>query len=286
MMRVDSGAPLRRVMRNVPGARRGWQMARAAWQRVRPFPTPRYAAETPRIGRHKDPYDPFLPPTALTLAEAAMSEDAARFVLSVLDKLQPAGEAGSRYFYIASREKFGRYWRYADLLTMLWAAATFLRPRAYLEIGVCRGRSAAVVGALVPACAIYGFDLWGGDYAGAANPGPDFVRGELRAAGHVGDVVLIEGDSRQTLPAFLRQHPDLFFDLVTIDGDKSVAGCATDMANALSRLKIGGVLVFDDLPAVPALERVWDRVVRRDRRYASWEYQNGHFGVAVAVRLA
>ncbi|OGO50563.1 MAG: hypothetical protein A2148_02590 [Chloroflexi bacterium RBG_16_68_14] len=215
-----------------------------------------------------------------------MSDEAVDFVCGLLARLTPReGSATGQYFYRWAQAKFGKYWRHADILTALWAAATLIRPTSYLEIGVHRGRSAAVVGAVCPQCAIYGFDLWIPEYGGASNPGPAFVQGELRAVGHRGSVALVSGDSRKTLPAFLRQHPDLYFDLITIDGDKSVLGVATDFANALPRLKVGGVLVFDDLPAVPVLGRVWQRVIRRDRRYVSWEFGHGQLGVAVAVRL-
>ena len=94
-----------------------------------------------------------------------------------------------------------------------------------------------------PQCAIYGFDLWVPDYAGGPNPGPEFVQEELARVGHEGDLVLESGDSRTTLPAFLERHPDLYFDVITIDGDKSVPVVASDYANALPRLKIGGVVV-------------------------------------------
>ncbi len=259
---------------------------RAAWERVRPFPVPRYPANTPRIGGD-DPLDPFLPPTALTLGAAAMSAEAVAFVDAVLGRLSPSDKRdGGRFFYQYSQAKFGEHWRYADILTTLWASATFVRPRNYLEIGVWRGRSAAVVGAVAPQTAIYGFDLWTPNYAGAPNPGPEFVRGELRAAGHEGSVTLLSGDSRETLPAFLREHSDLYFDLATIDGDKSVLGFASDLAVALPRLKVGGIAVCDDLLVVPALGRVWEKVVRRDSRYVTWEFAEGELGVAAAIRMA
>ena len=269
----------------MPGARNIAHGLRAGWERVRPFPLPRYVANTPKAGSG-DPLDLDLPPSIATLAAAASSGDAAAYVSGVLDKLTPdAGATAGRYFYHWAQARFGKHWRHADILTALWAAATLIRPGSYLEIGVHRERSAAVVGSVAPHCAIYGFDLWIPHYAGAANPGPEFVRGELRAVGHSGDVELVSGDSRATLPAYLREHPDLYFDVITIDGDKSVRGVGSDFASALPRLKIGGAVVFDDLPVAPALRRVWDRVVRRDRRYVDWEYCEGTRGVAAAIRI-
>jgi len=226
-----------------------------------------------------------LPPTALTLGAAAMSEEATTFVMALLEKLTPSDDyALEAFHYRWSRDKFGRYWRFADLSTALWAAATLIRPASYLEVGVNRGRSAAVVGAICPSVSIFGFDLWVAGYEGQPNPGADFVRSELTAAGHRGDVTLVSGDSRRTLPAFLEQHPALFFEVITVDGDKSVGGFAHDLACALPRLKVGGVLVVDDLAAVPALRRVWRKVIDEDNRFVSWEFTDAGHGVAAAVR--
>lgn len=253
--------------------------------RVRPFPRPRYTPDTPRLGGF-DPLDPFYPPSMQTLAAAATSEEAACRVADAIGKLSDMDEyRAAEFFYRFGLDKFGKHWRHADQLTTLWAAATLIRPSAYLEIGVCRGRSAAVVASVRPQCAIYGFDLWIPEYAGSPNPGPDFVGKELRAAGHEGELVLESGDSRRTLPAYLARHPDLYFDLITVDGDKSVAGVASDYASALPRLKVGGVVVTDDIAMFPRLRRVWRGMIERDARFVSWEYEEGGRGVSAAVRV-
>ncbi|MEX1255870.1 MAG: class I SAM-dependent methyltransferase, partial [Dehalococcoidia bacterium] len=251
-------------MRSVPGARplvrgfrSGLKQARQEWANVCPFRLPRYIPNTPRIGG-SEPLDPFLPPGAETVGAAAMSPEAIEYVLDFVQKLTPSQELTEQLsYYLWSRERFGASWRHADLTTALWAAATLIKPNSYLEIGLRRGRSAALVGSLRPECAIYGFDLWIPDYAGVDNPGPEFVREELRRVGHTGEVVLVSGDSHQTVPAFLRQHPDLFFDVITVDGEKSVPGVADDFANTLPRLKVGGVLIYDDLPFFPTSRRIW-----------------------------
>ncbi len=253
---------------------------------MRPFRLPRYIRGTPRIGGD-DPLDPFLPPGAETIGAATTSPEAIDAVLAVTEQLTPSNELTSQLaYYLWSRERFGRSWRHADLTTALWATATLIKPDSYLEIGLRRGRSAAVVASVRPRCAIYGFDLWIPDYAGLENPGPDFVRDELGRAGHTGEVTLVSGDSRETVPAFLREHPDLYFDVITIDGAKSVPMVAGDFANTLPRLKVGGALVYDDLPFFPTLRRVWNRVVRRDPRFVTWEFSGARTGVAVAVRVA
>ncbi len=142
-----------------------------------------------------------------------------------------------------------------------------------------------MIGATRPECAIVGFDLWIEDYAGVTNPGPEFVKSELQAVGHRGSVELISGDSRVTVPAFLREHPDLFFDVITVDGDHSALGAATDLANVLPRLKVGGIVAFDDIAGTLVLGRVWDQLVKSDSRYATWEFTDDGVGVAAAIRI-
>ena len=258
---------------------------RRAWDRLRPLPSPLYVTGTPKVGESA-PAGVFQIPNAKTLAAAATSEEAVCFVADLIDRLTPSDEiAGQQAYYRLAQAQFGRYLRYADLTTVLWAASTLIRPTNYLEIGVRRGRSSCVVGATNPACAITGFDLWVEGYADVSNPGPDFVRNELRAVGHRGDVELVSGDSRETVPRYLQEHPGLFFDLITVDGDHTTLGAATDLANVLPRLKVGGIIVFDDIVQVLALGRVWSRLVQRDSRYVTWEFTEDGDGVAAAIRI-
>ena len=252
--------------------------------RLRPFVRPRYGSDTPKIGG-TGPLDPYLPPTAETLGAAAMSHDASKAVQETLSKLTQNRDAqAGQVWHAMGRDKYGPHWRFADQLTLLWAASTLLKPTTYLEIGVCRARSAAMVAAVRPQCAIYGFDLWVPDYAGGPNPGPEFVQEELARVGHEGALVLESGDSRTTLPAFLERHPDLYFDVITIDGAKSVPVVASDYANALPRLKVGGIVVTDDLVLFPGPRRIWDAVIEREARFVSWVFRDAGFGVAGAIR--
>lgn len=258
---------------------------RHGWEQLRPLPRPHYVPSVPNTGGDS-PIEAYFPPTISTIAEAALSREAVEFVIALLEKLTPTDESrGQELFYRWAQGKFGKHWRHADSTTVLTAASMAVRPKTYLEIGVRRGRSAAVVGATAPECAIYGFDLWLEDYAGLDNPGPEFVRGELRAAGHTGPVTLVSGDSHRTVPVFLKEHPDLFFDLITVDGDHSLIGAARDLASVLPRLKVGGIIVFDDIASAPWLARVWRWLVKEDDRYRSWEYDDAGAGVAAAIRV-
>jgi predicted O-methyltransferase YrrM len=189
-------------------------------------------------------------------------------------------------FAVAGRSAAGSVWRYADIATVLAAAAELLTPQSYLEIGVRRGRSLCVVVSRMPACNVVGVDLWNEGYAGIENPGPEHVRKKAAAAGHRGSLELLSGSSHQVLPRLFRDRPRLDFDLITVDGDHTRRGAARDLRTVLPRLRIGGALVFDDIshPAHPYLHDVWAQVVERDRRYATWTFDDVGYGVAVAVR--
>ncbi|MBI4639080.1 MAG: glycosyltransferase, partial [Candidatus Tectomicrobia bacterium] len=107
-----------------------------------------------------------------------------------------------------------------------------------------------------------------------------------RRVGHRGKVVLTSGNSKETIPEFLQQQPELFFDLVTVDGDHSAEGARIDLQHVLLRVKVGGVLVFDDIchPLHPWLERVWDEVVGTNSNFVSEKYKDVGHGVAFAIR--
>lgn len=257
-----------------------------AWDRMRPIPQARYRPGTPQIGGQ---FDPGLIQSVnlQTIKEAAMSEEAHAFLTDLLQRLTPERDiSAQRAYYELSQAQFGKHWQYADLAHVLWAASTLIRPASYLEIGVMRGRSAAIVGGVSPDCAISGFDLWVGDYAGVPNPGPDFVRNELRGMGHRANVTLVSGDSGTTVAQYLREHPDLYFDIILVDGGKSVLGVATDYANVLPRLKVGGFVMTDDLALYPTLRRVWRKYIQRDSRFMAHEIFDVGYSVALAIRVS
>ncbi|MEW5868460.1 MAG: class I SAM-dependent methyltransferase [Chloroflexota bacterium] len=191
-------------------------------------------------------------------------------------------------YYLAGLERFGKYWRYADISTVLLSVAQLIQPKNYLEIGVRRGRSLAMVAVTCPHCEIVGFDLWIADYAGMPNPGPDFVRMEMEKLGYLGKLTLISGDSHQTLSRYFAKNPNSYFDLITVDGDHSEQGAEQDLLDVIPRLNIGGAIVFDDIshPNHPYLAEVWKKVVSSNPRFTTWEYTELGYGVAVGIRQA
>ena len=221
------------------------------------------------------------------IGERAMSKKVRGEAMGVLDSLDSDDYSDYLSAFVARGEELvGAAWRYADIVTVLHACSTLLRPNSYLEIGVRRGRSMAMVASTAPGCSIVGVDMWLDDYAGMENPGPDHIRAEMGRLGHSGDLELLTGDSHEVVPRLFRRHPGLSFDLITVDGDHTPRGARADLETVLPRLRVGGALVFDDIrhPAHPELFDVWKKTVAADRRYACWEFGEVGYGIALAVR--
>jgi predicted O-methyltransferase YrrM len=209
-------------------------------------------------------------------------------VLTVLEALEP--DAYSVYvsaYLKEGREKFGADWSYLDILNVLVACSELIQPRVYLEIGVRRGRSVAMVASTAPKADLYGFDMWVANYAGIDNPGPEFVESELRKLGASGRIEFVSGNSHETLPNFLTKYPELELDLVTVDGDHSDEGAREDLLSVLPKVARGGAVVFDDVshPLHPNLYQVWSTALQDcGLPFVSGTYTALGYGVAVAVR--
>lgn len=226
-----------------------------------------------------------------TIIQKARRAAAIRGVLDVLGRLQP--DSYSKYLsaYLSEgMEKFGEDWDYVDITNLLLSASSLARPRSYLEIGVRTGRSMAMVASATPGVNVIGFDMWGGgDYAGMANPGPDYVAAEMKRIGHQGSLNFVQGDSHKTVPAYFQENPGALFDLITVDGDHSEAGALDDLKNVLPHLSVGGILVFDDIqhPQFPFLLDVWRKALKSGPfPMRSFEYTSLGYGIAIGMRAA
>lgn len=210
-----------------------------------------------------------------------------REALDLLERLEPDDYAVYvADFYRRGLLRYGEAWRYADLITAALVAGDWARPTSYLEIGVRRGRTVCAMAKVAPHVDIAMFDMWLPNYAGMENPGAELVNRELDKVGHKGRREFIDGDSHITLPAYFQAHADRFFDVINVDGDHSVEGASQDLIDVMPRLKIGGVLLFDDVsnPYAPGLAGVWKRLVVDDPRWSTVTFDSVGYGVGLAVR--
>jgi len=188
-------------------------------------------------------------------------------------------------YYRAAMDKYGSAWWHLDIVNVLYAAAKLHPPKKYLEIGVRRGRSCVVVAKAAPAVNIMACDLWMQNYAGMENPGPEFVTKELHEHGHTGKTTFLNGSSHSLLPSLFNDQPELYFDLITVDGDHSENGAYADLCNVIPRLAPGGILVFDDIshPSHPYLLDCWRRATAPYSNLLTYEYVETGYGIAFAV---
>jgi predicted O-methyltransferase YrrM len=158
----------------------------------------------------------------------------------------------------------------------IWLVLAYLakttKLEGYAELGVRRGYSMAIVGARRKAAELVGFDQWISDYAGAPNPGPDFVKSELLKVGHKGLVNLVTGDCAVTVPAY---QSDRFFPLVLADADHSIDGVYRDIRNCLPLVAPGGFLIVDDLQDSNVLAG-WQMATSE---IATWTLQQDRVGI-------
>lgn len=231
-------------------------------------------------------YDPnLLGPS--TLVPDCVGSGTLRDVLKIFDQLEtdPYLEFVKSY-YRKGLVEFGDNWVFADIATVLHGICKNVRVQNYLEIGVRRGRSMAVVASMAPKCHMVGFDMWIPNYAGVDNPGAEFVRQELGRIGFNGELALIDGDSKVTVPRYFLDNPKTYFDLVTVDGDHSIGGATRDLKNVIERIKVGGFLVFDDICSSehPYLSSVWDRLVANNDRFVTYSFTETGLGVGFAIK--
>lgn len=139
------------------------------------------------------------------------------------------------------------------------AAIKEIHPRRILEVGVCPGdntarmiRSAQAFVANPGGIDYYGFDLFADPPAYEFDTTKvihkDGIMAKLRSTG--ANVVLVSGDTRQTLPEFVASKPAAM-DLIHIDGGHSIETVRSDWEACRRLIDKGSIVVFDDY---------WDRL--------------------------
>jgi Methyltransferase domain len=238
---------------------------------------------------HDHASDFYLPPLAgaSTFREAVSGAATIRAVLAFLDQVAPDVHIGFlKHFYTQGLERFGDSWVFADINTVLWGLTSRLPVTRYLEIGVRRGKSVSIVATHRPDVDIDAFDMWIENYAGMENPGKELVRSELAKVGHRGKIEFHDGDSAVTVPRFIRENPKVYFDLITVDGDHTLHGARRDLLNVIPRLKIGGIVVFDDISSQyhTELGALWREISGDEQRFSTYSFDEAGFGIGFAIR--
>lgn len=68
----------------------------------------------------------------------------------------------------------------------------------------------------------------------------------LRQAFPAAELILIEGDSTQTVPAWIAANPGQHFDLVHVDGGHTAEIAKADLEGAIRVARKGGLIILDD----------------------------------------
>ena len=192
----------------------------------------------------------------------------------------------SKVYYESLVKNHSKTSSYVDILKLLFVVSNKLQPENYLEIGVRRGRSMSMVVSNAPNVSLYCFDMWVKNYFQIEQFGEAFVRKEMKNIGHLGNINFFNGDSKKTLPIFFKQNPNLYFDLICVDGDHSYHGSKSDLLNIVNRVKIGGAIIFDDINSEehPFLLQVWKKYIMSRDDFSTVEFNEHGLGVGLAIR--
>lgn len=245
-----------------------------------------FQTETTFSENSRNWYEPVLAGPSTFVNDCTSSKTVSK-VLEIVQKLtEDEYLSFTKEFYKNGLKRFGENWRYADINTVLYGICQNMKINHYLEIGVRRGRSMSIVASLHPKASILGFDMWIPNYVGIENPGPQFVASELGRVGYQGDVQFISGNSHKTVPRYFRENPNAYFDMITVDGDHTYQGAIDDLKTVIPRLKVGGLLVFDDIcnSEHTYLKKVWNKITANKERFQTYEYEELGYGVAFAIK--
>jgi len=127
----------------------------------------------------------------------------------------------------------------AEELLYLTLLARGIGARLIAEIGFNAGCSSYSLLRYAPDATVVSFDL--GEHASVA------VNKKLIDKMFPGRHTLITGDSRETVPAFAADNPDLRFDLIFIDGGHHYEAARADIVNMRALSSNSTAIVMDDL---------------------------------------
>ncbi|OZF47018.1 class I SAM-dependent methyltransferase [Rhodococcus sp. 14-1411-2a] len=131
--------------------------------------------------------------------------------------------------------------RGADEAEQAYLSSLAARPSTKLicEIGFNAGFSSWAFLDASPDTTVVSFDLAAYAYSDAAKAHID----EHFPGRHT----LIQGDSHTTIAAYAKEHPDMRFDVIFIDGDHSVEGARADLDDLRALATAESVVIMDDI---------------------------------------
>jgi predicted O-methyltransferase YrrM len=200
--------------------------------------------------------------------------------LRVLHSATPQDTYIHQYFSHWQRE--GE--KFFDIYHLAFWWGTYRAPKRIMEIGTRTGISLAQL--LSPMMSYDGvrvvlFDLWSDGLAT-----PDLVKKHLNHLGIHTNIEFWQGDSRETVPAFMEKNADLF-DWILVDGDHSPEGATADLENAAKLVAPGGAIVFDDIVEFDGvvLMPTWQAFRERHLDGFTWHQDLHGKGVGWAVKI-
>lgn len=93
----------------------------------------------------------------------------------------------------------------------------------------------------------------------------EWLQSLLESQGLAGNVDLVAGDLRKTMPRFFADHPEMSLALVNIDVDLYEPTAAA-LKHLFPRVVRGGVVILDDYEGFPGAKKAVDEYLARNRR--------------------
>jgi len=180
-------------------------------------------------------------------------------VLRILKKVNPGDLYYEAYLgHLAKRQE-----SFFDIYHLAWAWAIEHKPKRILEIGTRTGLSMCqLLSAYIDYSNIervVSFDLFNDGFIS-----PSLVKLNLKSLNIPQTVIdkieFVIGDSKQTVPQFVKDNPTQQFDWVLVDGSHEKLDARLDLESVRSLVAPGGILVFDDIdPDGMSLDDVWQQ---------------------------
>lgn len=206
------------------------------------------------------------------------------YIFNVMRTLQGINPGDTwRENYLGHAQKRGT--TFVDTYHVMLQIGSEVNPKTILEIGC---RSGISICQLLSSCKdfegkkVYLFDVFNDGFIS-----PEIVKMNLKYLNISTEIVEFRiGDSRETIPKFKVDNPDLKFDYVLVDGDHNKPTAKIDLDNVTDMLNQEGILIFDDIaPDGCDLNDVWQLWKSENQdKFKFFENYDGK-GVGIAIKL-